>query len=288
MADIQNIKCNNQRKTSPNRRKFGILIGNRGRRIERWCLNLHWKFTDYRFCAFTVQMLLQWPQMRLYAQLLKSSTVNRRRRERLQQDIQVTCNISDDFAHAQKLIRLLTQVRALYSQITLITFIVEPPKLPSEQANRGRAYKKCNFFNPLHTGHVIRRMRSGRVRIFNGNQWETLYLINQERIGMGSSNLVARFGHVTHHALHLFNAKGQRSRSQNHVMCQETKTLKLGSECTYQLQTWWELSTWVSTRMVYFLGQQVKQTGSRNMAELQNIKCTNQRKTSPNRRNFAL
>jgi len=29
-------------------------------------------------------------------------------------------------------------------------------------------------FDPLLTGHVIRRMRSGRVRIFNGNQWETL------------------------------------------------------------------------------------------------------------------
>ena len=40
------------------------------------------------------------------------------------------------------------------------------------------------------TGHVIRRMRSGRVRIFNGNQWETLSLIPQERIGVGASNLV--------------------------------------------------------------------------------------------------
>jgi len=29
-------------------------------------------------------------------------------------------------------------------------------------------------FDPLLTGHVIWRMRSGRVRIFNGNQWETL------------------------------------------------------------------------------------------------------------------
>ena len=29
-------------------------------------------------------------------------------------------------------------------------------------------------FDPLLTGHVILRMRSGRVRIFNGNQWETL------------------------------------------------------------------------------------------------------------------
>ena len=45
-------------------------------------------------------------------------------------------------------------------------------------------------FEPLLTGHVIRRMRSGRVRIFNGNQWETLSLITQERIGVGASNSV--------------------------------------------------------------------------------------------------
>ena len=34
--------------------------------------------------------------------------------------------------------------------------------------------KNVIVFDPLLTGHVIRRMRSGRVRIFNGNQWETL------------------------------------------------------------------------------------------------------------------
>ena len=34
--------------------------------------------------------------------------------------------------------------------------------------------KNVIVFDPLHMGHVIRRMRSGRVRIFNGNQWETL------------------------------------------------------------------------------------------------------------------
>ena len=45
-------------------------------------------------------------------------------------------------------------------------------------------------FDPLLTRHVIRRMRSGRVRIFNGNQWETLSLITQERIGVWASNLV--------------------------------------------------------------------------------------------------
>ena len=33
-------------------------------------------------------------------------------------------------------------------------------------------------------------MRSGSVHIFNGNEWETLSLITQERIGVGASNLV--------------------------------------------------------------------------------------------------
>jgi len=46
------------------------------------------------------------------------------------------------------------------------------------------------FLTPLLTGHVIRRLRSGRVRIVNGNQWETLSLITEERIGVGASNLV--------------------------------------------------------------------------------------------------
>ena len=50
--------------------------------------------------------------------------------------------------------------------------------------------KNVIVFDPLLTGHVIRRMRSGRVRIINGNQRETLSLITQERIGVGASTLV--------------------------------------------------------------------------------------------------
>ena len=50
--------------------------------------------------------------------------------------------------------------------------------------------KNVIVFDPVLTGHVIRRMRSGLVRIFNGNQWETLSLITQERIGIVASNLV--------------------------------------------------------------------------------------------------
>ena len=72
--------------------------------------------------------------------------------------------------------------------------------------------KNVIVFDPLLTGHVIRRMRSGRVRIFNGNQWATLSLITQERIGVVASNLVG--------------------------------IIDVGS-----------------TRVVYFLGQLVRQTG---------------------------
>ena len=52
--------------------------------------------------------------------------------------------------------------------------------------------KNVIVFDPLLTGHMIRRMRTGRAHIFNGNQRETLSLITQERIGVavGASNLV--------------------------------------------------------------------------------------------------
>jgi len=35
-------------------------------------------------------------------------------------------------------------------------------------------FQKCIRFDPLLTGQVIRRMRSGLVRIFYGDQWEPL------------------------------------------------------------------------------------------------------------------
>ena len=39
--------------------KFCTLTGNRGRRIERRCLNLHRTFINNRFCACAVEMLLK-------------------------------------------------------------------------------------------------------------------------------------------------------------------------------------------------------------------------------------
>jgi len=51
--------------------------------------------------------------------------------------------------------------------------------------------KNVIVFDHLFTGSVIRRMRSGRVRIFSGNQQEMLQLVTHERIVTGSLELVA-------------------------------------------------------------------------------------------------
>ena len=73
----------------------------------------------------------------------------------------------------------LTQSRAL----ALVTLESKRPLIVGDSKN-------VIVFDSLLTGHVIRRMRDGRVRIFNGNQWKTLSLITQERIGVGASNFV--------------------------------------------------------------------------------------------------
>jgi len=43
---------------------------------------------------------------------------------------------------------------------------------------------------PLSAGHVIRRMRGGCKRTVNGILWEMSELVTQERVAVGSSNLV--------------------------------------------------------------------------------------------------
>jgi len=71
--------------------------------------------------------------------------------------------------------------------------------------------KNVIVFDPLLTSHVIRRMSSGRVRIFNGVQWKTL-----ELIGIGSSNFVA--GLVTRPTMY---DNCSWSKGQGHVMYQQ-------------------------------------------------------------------
>ena len=73
--------------------------------------------------------------------------------------------------------------------------------------------------------HVIRRMRSCCVRIFNGNQRETLSLITQERIGVGASNLVGIIDVGV-------DAGGILSRS----VCQTNRKYKYGGHSAYKMQ----------------------------------------------------
>ena len=75
-----------------------------------------------------------------------------------------------------------------------------------------RDSKYVIVFDPLLTGHVIPRMRSFRVRIFHGNQWETLSLITQERIGVGGSNLVGIIYVGAHACGILSRSVGQTNR----------------------------------------------------------------------------
>jgi len=72
--------------------------------------------------------------------------------------------------------------------------------------------KNVIVFDPLLTGHVTGRMSSGSVRIFNGNQWETLSLITQERIDVGASNLVGIIDVGVDACGTLFRSVGQTNR----------------------------------------------------------------------------
>ena len=53
-----------------------------------------------------------------------------------------------------------------------------------------RDFKYAGKICPLRIGNVIRRMRTGCKRNVNGILWEMSELITQERIAVGSSNLV--------------------------------------------------------------------------------------------------
>jgi len=53
-----------------------------------------------------------------------------------------------------------------------------------------RDFKYVGKICPLRIGHVIRRMRSGCKRIVNAILSEMSEVITQERIAVGSSNLV--------------------------------------------------------------------------------------------------
>ena len=68
-------------------------------------------------------------------------------------------------------------------------------------------------FDPLLTGHVIRRMRSGRVRIFNGNVVTRNSRTDRRRVFI----LGGKVGHVTRQYNNCSRSKGQRSKSRGHA-----------------------------------------------------------------------
>ena len=57
--------------------------------------------------------------------------------------------------------------------------------------------KNVTVFDPLRTGHVIRRMRSGRVRILNGKLITHKSRTDRHRV----FKLGGKVGHVTRHVL---------------------------------------------------------------------------------------
>jgi len=130
---------------------------------------------------------------------------------------------SRDFAHAQKFIRLLTQGRALFwhnfylpSSQSHQTCIVNRQIGVVDSKYVGKIY-------PLRTGHVIRRMRTSQKRNVNGIQWKTLWLITQERISIGCSNLVAGLDTWPAMCDNCSRPKGQTSRLQGHVTYHQTQ-----------------------------------------------------------------
>jgi len=82
-------------------------------------------------------------------------------------------------------------------------------------------FKHVGKICPLRISHVVRRMRSGCRRIVNGILWEMSELITQERIAVGSSNLVEELTTWSAMYDHWPRSKGQRSRSQGHVTYQQ-------------------------------------------------------------------
>ena len=147
MADIHilNATIDGKRRKSP---KFCTLRGNRGRRIKRRCLNLHRKFINNRFCACAVQMLLKMAENAVICSTCEVQYGKSTSARTIAIEIQGTFSRSRDFAHAHKLIRLLAQGRALFSQISLITFIVEAPKLHSKRQIGVADSKNVIIFTP--------------------------------------------------------------------------------------------------------------------------------------------
>jgi len=63
--------------------------------------------------------------------------------------------------------------------------------------------------------------------------------------------LGSKVGHVTRHTQQLFKVKRSKVKvTESRDVSADKNAICSGSVWSYQLQTWWELSTWGSTRVV--------------------------------------
>ena len=125
--------------------------------------------------------------------------------------------------------------------------------------------KNVIVFDPLLAGHVILRMRSSRIRIFNGNQREITFIVEPPNITHITHNsrtdrrrvfkLGSNVGHVTRHAQQLFKVKRSKvkvTKSRNVSADKNATTRQCMVISTSNLVGIIDVG---STRVVYFLGQ---------------------------------
>ena len=80
-------------------------------------------------------------------------------------------------------------------------------------------------FDPLLTGHVIRSIGSGRVRILNGNQRKNIMTHKARTDRRTVFKLGSKIGHVTRHTQQLFKVKRSEVKVTKSRDVQQTKTL---------------------------------------------------------------
>ena len=188
---MQHVKCKNQRIKSPNCRNFALLWGHRGGGIERRCVNLHRKFTNNRFCACAVQMLLK---------MAVNATICSTFKVQYGKSTSSRTTAITHIGHLKQITwlrecaethKLLTR-RALFWHRTFIYLHRRATR--SCTVNRQIGVVDSKYVGKIYllrTGHVIRCMRGSHKRNVNGIHWKALWLITQEWIGLWSSNLVA-------------------------------------------------------------------------------------------------
>ena len=137
-----------------------------------------------------------------------------------------------DFAHAQKLIWLLTHGCTLLWQITWFIFFIEPLNADSQiWLEIPDTWIKFTAY----ARHMIERMHGGWKHYFIGMQWETLWLKTQQWKWHKIYNYCGRVDHIT---CNIYINCCLRRRSQGNITYQQQVSRNV--TLPHQLQTWWK------------------------------------------------